>query len=794
MKKYYDNYFIQNTYSTTNFSFLFEDCVDKIISSILPIQYEFQLENHKLPINYSLLKQYPFLSNIILPKLREVIRDNRAFLEIEALQIKTNHETYYNLSPMKVYSNDGVILLNEKSFEAIRRRILFIFFIKLIDDSSKFELWDKSLLNLSSFVSYYFDKGYQFFTIYFAFDNMLCCLGKNSKIDQLEFWFCFYIQMLDISIDTIEYDFFFCDMTQFNSDEFKCQLINIYYEYIAFVQKSLSDIKCNSAIVTMTNNIYWIEEINERLNNESLIAYIKSLQLRIYTNLSLISRMSQAISFSHLVLNFYGKYSNIKWKEYVSICLKENDIRMININIFEFSQYEYLKMIKLQKEEMLLIEQTAIELFFHLTRLIKEMNAKSKSILITLQVKKFTSYKSYLKTIMTAFNSMMKEIIDSGHNVIIYFSNIVENLTNCNMITCKQKTYSPHLMSSDLTFSNQSLFLDCYSSIAKLRKITKIGSRLFQLSLFEKNIKVMMNKTLDYFYFRNYKWQLITNLTLGYFEGMKDLIVFMEKLALNSMSHLTKSKFYLKTNNGFVYQNISSLFALNWPRNSLKEIKFIYESHSAFHNFDVFTLYQDILMKKYFAEESPLLRAQSDMRQLPSINDTSFISQFMIQGNHSMLMDMTQLAPLDHSKNKSSMYPLLFIGFMRIETYLLYKINTRTLHHLALSVNSNRAFDKSIEKKKLKDRFLNSVVISEYLDVKANCLLLCALMKYDRKNRTKIVKQLMTKIITHHFCSGVMIIQYVFRFLKGRRCFFNDFYNSDKVFNKYTHVLGKGFE
>ena len=128
--------------TTAIFKLNFFSLIDKTISSILPIQYEFPLEN--IETNIKEEKEYQeFIYSIIIPKLEQLINDNYSYYKIIAIEQKLKNDKNINIERIdsfeikKLYNNQSIVIkLNEKSFREIRNDILIRLFIEFINKSN----------------------------------------------------------------------------------------------------------------------------------------------------------------------------------------------------------------------------------------------------------------------------------------------------------------------------------------------------------------------------------------------------------------------------------------------------------------------------------------------------------------------------------------------------------------------------------------------------------------------------------------------------------------------------------
>ncbi len=105
-----------------------------------------------------------------------------------------------------------------------------------------------------------------------------------------------------------------------------------------------------------------------------------------------------------------------------------------------------------------------------------------------------------------------------------------------------------------------------------------------------------------------------------------------------------------------------------------------------------------------------------------------------------------------------------------------------------MDIPFNTKFDKDLQKKKLRDKFKNSIIISEYSS-RTNELLVWIIKKLDEKNGTKNYFKLLQTIKQKGINTNINLFQRIFMFLKGRRVIYNDFPNSYKVFKKYKNII-----
>ena len=86
---------IYNLKETANFKLNFFSLVDNIISSILPIQYEFPLE--KIETNIKEEQEYQkFIYSIFIPKLEKFINKNYSYYKILSIKQKIKEDDVFN--------------------------------------------------------------------------------------------------------------------------------------------------------------------------------------------------------------------------------------------------------------------------------------------------------------------------------------------------------------------------------------------------------------------------------------------------------------------------------------------------------------------------------------------------------------------------------------------------------------------------------------------------------------------------------------------------------------------------
>ena len=836
-----------------DFQKYFLNNLDQIMESTLPIKYEYTLDTKIMEENKNLFLSNKFIKDIIFPSIHQIINDHQAYLEIEAIQTSNKNQFNFKQNP---YDEKGIIHLSEKSFEYLRSKILLMLLMKFLDESKhedKFiyvSEYNEQVINLSKYITYYYDKNEYVFYIEILLDLYIVLLsggdegGNNVYLEQFNFWFLFLIPFLKLKIKNLSYEYFLTDevnTTQLNSensepnsnnnqnDEFKTKILLIQNKYISFIQHFIFLTKPQNAVFSLTNNNLWIEELFESLPGGRIV--IESIQSQV-TNLDISPphlTLARQIFFNHLIFNAYGKFSTFKFEKFLQDLIRFNfKVESFMINIFEFENYEYLSLIKYNQDIIDEVTRNAISLFESLKLIFLQLHSQ-KLNLITLQVKDFVSYKSYMKDIIIKFKDLVREILSKKIKTIVLFSDVIDN---CKVIkknvlsSVSKESYTKYFgkkfieennieqfyneisnsLSLSLNVNNEiipslpNLLIEYNYALNKAEKHFNTKN-MFYLTIFEKELKVLNNKTIDLFYLRNFQVEYITNMKLGYFNSFNDLLILLGKLPLWNLHSLKKITFYLRSNKNFSYRNIGNFFDLQWPKRTLTSIKFLYEKGFLYETFDVFTLYEDFISKKYFSQKKEELISYSLMkktqsaltnqmtRPLISLNETSIIAaNNLIQGNHSMLMELSSMKDRNrnYERKNFSLFPLNFVLFAQIDNYLEFKLNKDVLYKIAMEIPMKKIFSKNLEKKKLKDKFQNAILISEYNNIRLNLIFYCAMIKIDAKNRNKYyLNKLMKKVRKGNCDTEINIFQYIFRFLKGRRVIYNDFPTSFKVFKKF---------
>ena len=811
-----------NPYKDNNFKHFFTNRIDIIMKSILPIDYEFHLESYD--IQQSTMKNSIFPSKILFPFISRVIKDHKSYLEIESIELKNSNVFNFTANP---YNEKGIITLSEKSFDELRDQILFMLLIEFIDNSKKKYSTQENdkMLDLSKYIDYYKigEKSY-LFDVNFSFQNFLSIITDSYLVEQFYFWFSFFMPYLNCKIRNFEYEYFMYDLNETNSsDSLYNKIMYFFTEYISFCQNLINKVKMENNILTLYNNYLWAEHILGDLKNKigenRFKDYLQQLvnynlnQINILNTLLLQQKLrrTENIIFNHLKLNFYGKNSSIKFDKFITGNLKENKVKSIIVNFLNFENFEYLLLMKEKEVIFENIVNNAVDILSNLKKAIMIADRKYLKI-IHFSLKEFTSYKSYVNNIMFIFKELIKEIISK--NSILHIQISFNNYSNGVDIDDMFYNYTFHpdeIISNgfdDITFSCPELNINEEKIIKKSLSSKNNLFPEFKLILFEKNIKVQINKSIDFNFLCVYNCERVTNLKLGYFINLSQLEICLSKLKLYKMYRLKKVTFFIKTNKGINQINLKKFFELQFPKQILTSIKIIYDKHIPYDNIDVFSLYEEIIVKNYFAKNSmdeiqlnKLPKYQSDLTtkkqegiynlrkfNVSMLNDTSMISNNLIQGGHSLLLDSTINNRKNELKNNFSRYPLELVLICCVEVYVQFKLNKNTLSKIFLDIPFNKKFDKDLQKKKLRDKFKNSIIVSEYSS-KINEMLVWIIKKLDEKNGTKNYWKLLQTIKNKGINTNVNLFQRIFMFLKGRRVIYNDFPNSYKVFKKYKNII-----
>ena len=812
-----------NPYKDNTFKHFFTNRVDILMKSILPIDYEFHLESYE--IHQPNLKYSIFPSKILFPFISRVIKDHKSYLEIEAIELKNSNLFNYTPNP---YNEKGIITLSEKSFDELRNRILYMLLIEFIDNSTKkySSQENDKMIDLSKFILYYkIGENSYIFDLNFKFQIYLHNITDSYIVEQFYFWFGFFIPYLNCKIRNFEYEYFMYDLNESNtSDSLYNKILFFFTEYISSCQNLIQKVHIENIVLILYNNYLWVEyilgDLKEKIGENKFKNYLQQLinynlnQTNVLNALILQQKLKRAenITFNHLKFNFYGKNSSIKFDKFITGNLKENKIRSIIVNFLNFENFEYIPLMKEKQEKIDNIVNNAVDILSNLKKAIMIIDRKYLKI-IHFSLKEYTSYKSYINKIMFIFRELIKEIISKNTiiNIAISFNNYSNGIDVEDIFY--SYTYHPEEINSnnfdDITFSSPQLNINEEKIINKSKIIKNNFSPSFKLILFEKDIKIQINKSIDFNFLNIYNFERVTNLQLGYFMTLSQLIICLSKIKLYKMYRLNKVTFYIKSNNTINQINLKKFFEIQFPKKVLNSIKIIYEKQIPYNNIDIFSLYEEIIVKNYFSTNSmdelqlnQIPKYQSDLTTVKNnngvynlkrfnvsmLNDTSMISNNLIQSGHSLLFDTTFMNDKNKLKNNFSKYPLDLVLICSVENFVQFKLNKYTLSKILLDISYNKKFDKNLDKKKLRDKFKNSIIISEYASKKFE-MLIWIIKKLDEKKGSKNYFKLLQNIKQKGLNTNVNIFQRIFVFLKGRRIIYNDFPNSYKVFKKYKEII-----
>ena len=207
------------------FKLNFYSLVDEAIKIILGINYEFPLENIKTNVKEE-QAYHKFIHMFFLPKLRQIITENKFYLKVAAIELKSRDKSilYNDLSTH--YSEDSVIFLNEKLFEELRNDILNMVLIEFIDISDQGKnlnsymskqdkFYNDKLLCLKNFINYSKANNknsandYEY-EVNLKFKDYILMVTdkKTSLIKQFNFWFEFFLPKVQIKISSVNYEYY----------------------------------------------------------------------------------------------------------------------------------------------------------------------------------------------------------------------------------------------------------------------------------------------------------------------------------------------------------------------------------------------------------------------------------------------------------------------------------------------------------------------------------------------------------------------------------------------------------
>ena len=652
-----------NLKETANFKLNFFSLVDNIISSILPIQYEFPLE--KIETNIKEEQEYQqFIYSIFIPKLEKFINKNYSYYKILAIKQKLKEDKIFNkenrdINEIKnLYNNESIIIkLNEKSFTEIRNDILNMLFISFINEyNEKNYVINFSndnnyieLLNLKNFISYQKidEKNNELakyeYILSISFINYIKIIVNPKLYIQFKFWFYFLLTKINYTIIQIEYEYYTDIIPKENSEikendlseydetffEIKPIISRIFFDYLNLIQSIIQISSDSNNLKTkikrnvnlyLIDNINWFEYLKEKLGKDLFV-----LQELLKDNIN--NKVdSDKLIFNNICIKLYGKYSSLNWNDFFDK-IKDNKLENLIINLNNFNNYEYIEIIQNDDNIINDIIQNAIQIFSFLTKfLIKIKKTKLKSIILF--IKGFNNSNILFDKIKPKFDEFMKEIIKQNtivKNIRIYFSNIF-NDENKKIINSSDKFSSIY----SLPYLNE----DEYTKF----NINNKKKKKFELILFDNNIIIKKNNIIDFYCFEQYSLKKINELTLGYFFNISELNKFLRKIKLYELCNMTKFTCFLKSNHKITEKALSTFFKLDWPKNSLTSIKIIFENFvKIFDNdesqynknlvdIDMYKIYNSSIKENYFKSESI-----DDIKKIISDKQHDYFDGTMIQ-------------------------------------------------------------------------------------------------------------------------------------------------------------------
>ena len=387
--------------TTAIFKLNFFSLIDKTISSILPIQYEFPLEN--IETNIKEEKEYQeFIYSIIIPKLEQLINDNYSYYKIIAIEQKLKNDKNINIERIdsfeikKLYNNQSIVIkLNEKSFREIRNDILIRLFIEFINKSNDKNytynfLNDKEyldLLPLRKIVSYKKViennnklSNYEF-KLFISFVDFIKIINNNDLFIQFKFWFKFFLKKMNLMIVEIEYEYYINFMNKWNEtelikfveiNEITTIISNIFIEYINFILDIIDyyfNFVNKNKVLKKNINLYlidndnWLESFKEKLGED----FFNLKGLKIYNSINKNKITFEKLIFNNIYIKFYGKNSGYGLKKFLEN-INDNKLENIIIDINNFYDYEYLELIENDENMINKIKYNAVKIFSFLSK------------------------------------------------------------------------------------------------------------------------------------------------------------------------------------------------------------------------------------------------------------------------------------------------------------------------------------------------------------------------------------------------------------------------------------------
>ena len=534
----HDNTFNYCVYNKQEFVYFFNEQIDNVITKHLPIQKDNNEVSNKL-FTFSKDKMN-FVYNVILPNVQDVLLNHLAYFEIEAIQLKQIN----NNDDDVLYDNNGVICLNDNEFMYIRNKILLLMFIEFINEGYKHEnsfyYYNEHkvlIANISKCISYYKDNDIYYFNIEIHFNEFIDMLlsykpniinNNNDKgnrasitsnksfsdlsktgitsfeseriyitnnntitsnrysylLDQLQFWFCFYIKYLSLNVVNVCYDTFIskkdnneiannvvnmnnnnnnknsfiinvnnaCNENQSistttykfnvitdnnikneNDNESNIILSKIHYihnGYLTFITNIIINTNPQYKVLTISNNEHYIEEMFTAFSNvDIIIDNINTITMFPLHN----TNNNIKLYFNNLILNIYAKKSLSLYDDFIIKQCNEN-VHSILIHLYNFEIYEYIALnVTNDYDVVKSIVNSGIEMIKSLKKVVEYLYRNMQLKVLAFEINNFTSYKSYVDSIINQVCDLINEVTCKMnlHKMII-FTNHNEGLSLLN--------------------------------------------------------------------------------------------------------------------------------------------------------------------------------------------------------------------------------------------------------------------------------------------------------------------------------------------------------------------------
>ena len=528
-----DNTLNYCVYNKQEFICFFNEQIDNVIMKHLPIHKD---NNNVSNSSYSFSKdKVNFIYNVILPNIQSVLLNHLAYFEIEAIQLKQiNDDTLYN--------SNGVICLNDNEFTYIRNKILLLMFIEVINEGYKhentFHYYNEHkilLANISKCISYYKDNDVYYFNIEMHFNEFIEMLlsykhdivNNNNKgnrlsvtsnksyselnktgltsieserinnnttisniynyiLDQMQFWFCFYMNYLSLNIVNVCYDTFItnkdnneisnnainmnnnnnnnnnknsfiinvgnaCNENQSISTTNKLNVITdnnniknehdnesniilskihyIHYDYLNFIMNTITNTNPQYKVLTISNNEYYLEELFTSFSNVDIILE----NINCITMHPLYNTNNMKLNFNNLILNIYGKKSLSSYDDFIIKQCNES-VHSILIHLYNFEIYEYIALnVTNDYDVVKSIVNSGIEMLKGLKKVVEYLYRNMQLKVFAFDINNFTSYKSYVGSIINQVCDLINEVTCKMNlHKMIMFTNQEEGVSVLN--------------------------------------------------------------------------------------------------------------------------------------------------------------------------------------------------------------------------------------------------------------------------------------------------------------------------------------------------------------------------